>query len=389
MRGFCFLGRCEARQRMRWRVECAPMHSSRSTAPGRSALPLRVHSFLASATVVILACAAYRYAPFWYHRTQFGELYGPSSFPFTGGQFLFAAASFYILCLAVFFSLVRGTQPAKALRCLQVLGRFARDPFRVRREGLLPEDRLAVLTTLLKAFFAPMMVMSLMKFTDGALANGAEVFAKGSLWAGLQALLYAHAFMFFMYVILFVDVLLFTIGYLVESPRLGNEIRSVDPTVIGWVAALMCYPPFNALTGTILGSAVSDFPVFEDAMMHSVLNALLLVLMALYASASVALGWKASNLTHRGIIARGPYAVIRHPAYVCKNLAWWIGSMPLLAVAFDKSWLDGVQTVASVIGWSMIYVMRALTEEDHLRRVDGEYAAYAARVRYRFIPGIV
>jgi protein-S-isoprenylcysteine O-methyltransferase Ste14 len=33
-------------------------------------------------------------------------------------------------------------------------------------------------------------------------------------------------------------------------------------------------------------------------------------------------------------------------------------------------------------------VLRALTEEDHLRSVDGEYATYAAKVRFRFIPGV-
>jgi hypothetical protein len=30
-----------------------------------------------------------------------------------------------------------------------------------------------------------------------------------------------------------------------------------------------------------------------------------------------------------------------------------------------------------------------VTEEDHLRSVDGEYASYAAEVHYRFIPGVV
>ena len=45
--------------------------------------------------------------------------------------------------------------------------------------------------------------------------------------------------------------------------------------------------------------------------------------------------------------------------------------------------------LASVLGWTLLYVLRALTEEDHLRRVDGAYAAYAQRVRYRFVPGIV
>jgi protein-S-isoprenylcysteine O-methyltransferase Ste14 len=113
---------------------------------------------------------------------------------------------------------------------------------------------------------------------------------------------------------------------------------------------------------------------------------LLLTLMAVYSWASVALGWKASNLTHRGIVARGPYAVVRHPAYVCKNMAWWIGSAPLVMTAFSESTLSGVATLGSVVGWTLLYALRALTEEDHLRSVDGAYAAYAAKVRYRFVP---
>jgi protein-S-isoprenylcysteine O-methyltransferase Ste14 len=115
----------------------------------------------------------------------------------------------------------------------------------------------------------------------------------------------------------------------------------------------------------------------------------LLALMALYASASVALGFKASNLTHRGIVSRGPYRWVRHPAYTCKNLAWWIGAIPVVSAAFGTSWMQGVQTLAAVAGWSMLYVLRAVTEEDHLRGVDGDYAASAARVRWRFIPGVV
>ena len=189
-------------------------------------------------------------------------------------------------------------------------------------------------------------------------------------------------------VVLF-DVLLFTVGYLIESRRLGNEIRSVDPTLIGWAAALLCYPPFNTITSKILGAPVSDFPQFDDTALHFSLNILLLGLMAVYASASVALGLKASNLTHRGIVRRGPYAFIRHPAYVCKNLAWWVGSAPLLVTQFNLSFVAGIMTLASVIGWTLLYVLRALTEEDHLRRVDDAYGDYAAKVRYRFIPGLI
>ncbi len=102
----------------------------------------------------------------------------------------------------------------------------------------------------------------------------------------------------------------------------------------------------------------------------------------------MALGFKASNLTHRGIVARGPYALVRHPAYTSKNLAWWIGAISSVTAAFSHSLLDGIQAIASVIGVTMLYVLRALTEEDHLRSVDGECSAYAAKVRYRFIPGL-
>jgi protein-S-isoprenylcysteine O-methyltransferase Ste14 len=49
----------------------------------------------------------------------------------------------------------------------------------------------------------------------------------------------------------------------------------------------------------------------------------------------------------------------------------------------------GMLALGSMLGWALLYVLRAITEEDHLRSVDGDYAAYAARVRYRFIPGLL
>src|SRR5438105_5124360 len=357
-----------------------------ATAPALSVLPLRLKNFGASAAAVVLASTLYRLAP--YNQRQLDTLFGSSQFSFTGADFLVAAALAYIALLGVYFLAERDPVASKSLRFFRVVAALARSPATLRRRGLLRDDRVAVLATLLKAFFAPLMVMSLMVFCMSALANGAAIADSGISVDGFRELFDRRGYWFLMQLILFVDVLIFTVGYLVELPKLGNQIRSVDPTLIGWAAAMLCYPPFNKVTSAILGSPVTDFPQFDNPTAHLVLNFVLLALMAIYASASVALGFKASNLTHRGIIARGPYRLIRHPAYLCKNMAWWIGSVPLVSVAFSHSTFDGIQAVASVVGWTMLYVLRAFTEEDHLRGVDGEYAAYAAKVRWRFIPGV-
>lgn len=197
-------------------------------------------------------------------------------------------------------------------------------------------------------------------------------------------------FWFLFKLILFLDVFFFTIGYLIELPILKNEIRSVDPTLLGWIVALASYPPFNSITATIFGGGyAADFPQFSHPILHLSANVFLLGLMAIYASASVALNFKASNLTHRGIVASGPYRFIRHPAYVCKNLAWWIGLVPTLIIATEISMTETLITIGSMLGWSIIYLLRALTEEDHLRSVDNSYDQYCEKVKYRFIPGVI
>lgn len=353
-----------------------------------SAVALRWQNWAASSLLVAAGCALYQLSPF--NRKQMDAYYGSTSLVFTGTQFLLASALVYITVLALYF-LFFDPQPqaSKSLRLLRLLARFLRQPRASLGRGLSADDKLVLFTTLLKAFFGPMMTLSLMDFCFGAWRNGHAIFESGALQLGLLAVFNRHGFWFLLQLILFVDVFVFTVGYLVELPRLGNQIRSVETTLVGWIAALACYPPFNLVTVAILGSYKSEFPTFENPTVHLAMNAVGLVLMAIYAAASVALGMKASNLTHRGIVARGPYAVVRHPAYICKNAAWWIGSVPFVAQAFQGSTFAGVQALGSVVAWTAIYALRALTEEDHLRRVDGGYAAYAAKVRYRFIPGVI
>lgn len=356
--------------------------------PRASTLLLRLCNIAAASAVVVLACAAYTLAPH-NHRQMWATYPFGGDLALKGWEFLAWAAGGYILGLMGYYLAEGQPGRSKSLRFFAVILACLKSPARVVRGRLSREDRVAVLTTLLKAFFAPFMVMALMQHVLGAIVNGLAIVAGADAQLGWLEMFNRHGYWFAMKVILFADVVVFTVGYLVEVPRLKNEIRSVDPTLLGWAAALLCYPPFNQLTGAILGSSVSDFPKFDDPMTHVALNLLLLTLMAVYASASVALGLKASNLTHRGIVARGPYALIRHPAYTTKNVAWWIGSAPFVSLAFTQSWTAGAMAVATVAGWTLLYVLRAVTEEDHLRSVDAEYAAYAARVRYRFVPGVI
>lgn len=356
------------------------------TAAGE-ALRLRVQNAAASVTLVLFACGAYALAPI--HQPLLRRLYGAPEWAFSGLQFLVAAGLGYGVAVVLWMFADRAPKPSKSLRFFGVLGRLLRSPRELLAQGLDPVDRVAVLASLLKGFFGPLMALSLMSFCVGAWSNLQGILVASQAGASWRTLFDRYGFWLAFQVILFVDVAVFTVGYLVETTRLRNEIRSVDPTWLGWAAAMACYPPFNAVTLWILGSQVDEFPQFADPLVHVWANVALLVLMATYASASVAMGWKASNLTHRGIVERGPYAIVRHPAYVCKNMAWWIGSLPLVSVAFHQGWLQGLSAVASVAGWTLLYVLRALTEEDHLKRVDGEYAEYAKRVKWRFIPGVV
>lgn len=347
----------------------------------------RLKACLAGNLIVLMACTVYLLNP--YNEGWLARLYVIDGFGFTGRQFLAYTAAGYGLLLTTYVALVDASGPSKSVLFFRALARLVRAPVRIIRQGLPRDERVAVLATLLKMFFAPLMVMQLLIFTIGAIENGHALLSVGVVGQNLRTIFDRYGFWLTMQVILFIDVLIFTIGYLVESPRLGNTIRSVDPTLLGWIVVLLCYPPFNLFTGWIFGSATTEFPQFDDTGTHIVLNVVLLALMAIYASASVALGWKASNLTHRGIINRGPYAYVRHPAYTCKNIAWWIGAIPLVAEAFRGSVTAGLLALSSVVATTMLYTLRALTEEDHLRSVDDEYAAYAQRVRYRFIPGVV
>lgn len=271
------------------------------------------------------------------------------------------------------------------------LARNARDRMRLPlRFGFSPATTQAALALLLKFFFAPLMINWCLAHAGDMTGSIAQVFDGWNQGQRGRILFDSSLFWACFQAILFIDTFLFTIGYIVEIPALRNRIRSVDPTFLGWFVCIACYPPFNGVTAMYLEWQSNDFPQFQGDTLHFVANVTLLLLMAIYSWASVALGFKASNLTNRGIIARGPYSVIRHPAYAAKNLAWWIGAFPTLYVLWSTNNLKGLAyALFSLTCWSLIYGFRAITEERHLLMADNGYAEYMARVRHRFIPKVI
>ncbi|MGC9952738.1 MAG: isoprenylcysteine carboxylmethyltransferase family protein [Rhizomicrobium sp.] len=78
------------------------------------------------------------------------------------------------------------------------------------------------------------------------------------------------------------------------------------------------------------------------------------------------------------VVTTGPYRIVRHPMYA-GMLLFFVG-IPLLL----GSWI-GFVGVPLMVGLLMI---RTLIEESTLRKELAGYSEYAARVRYRFVPGV-
>jgi protein-S-isoprenylcysteine O-methyltransferase Ste14 len=237
-------------------------------------------------------------------------------------------------------------------------------------------ERVAILFLLVKAFFLPLMLNFFFDNYHSLISQAHSVGSASAIFSisGFNTFLFPLLFS----AILYVDTAFFTFGYIFESGFLHNRVRSVEPTFLGWTVALICYPPFNGLLSGYTKWYANDYAYFHNNKITFAVRILILSLMGIYSFASVNLGTKASNLTNRGIVGWGAYAIVRHPAYVTKNAAWWITIIPVLSLP----------AVAAMSTWSFIYFLRAVTEERHLSR-DPDYRAYCRKVRYRFIPGVI
>jgi len=178
-----------------------------------------------------------------------------------------------------------------------------------------------------------------------------------------------------------IDVQIAMVGYLVTCKPLDAQIRTANPHLAAWVAALICYPPFILMgEGGVLdyhhnGAEWPHWLAGQTALMW-VWAAALVILTAIYAWATVAFGLRFSNLTYRGVLTNGPYRFTRHPAYLSKNAYWWLATLPFLTTS--GSMVDAIRNTVILGLVSAVYYWRARTEERHLLAEDAKYREYHA-----------
>lgn len=241
--------------------------------------------------------------------------------------------------------------------------------------GTAPLDRAAVASHArawgVKAFFLVFMLAIVPGgFGDVVRRDAASMFA--------DPVALAQWLITFMFVI---DVVFATVGYLLTLRPLDAHIRSANPYAAAWTAALICYPPFTLMNeGGPLDYGFGNWR--EDSWMHwfwghpvllAGVGAVLVGLTMVYAWSTVAFGMRFSNLTNRGILTHGPYAWSRHPAYLSKNLFWWVGAMPWFTTG---SFVDAARATLMLGVVSAVYYWRAKTEERHLS-ADPAYVDYS------------
>ena len=219
---------------------------------------------------------------------------------------------------------------------------------------------------LIKGFFLPLMFIYFCKDIHGLVSLDLS-----------KIVSFKHFFDAFYDSIFLIDVGIVSMGYLLSLKLFDTHIRSAEPTMTGWVVALICYDPFASIIGRNYFNYSTDYPwgawLSGSPVAYVIWGSCILGLFCIYVWASVMFGCRFSNLTHRGILTNGPYRYSKHPAYISKNLAWWMISIPFLAqegfkVALSKSLL--------LFAFNVIYFLRAKTEEANLSS-DPVYVQYA------------
>lgn len=243
----------------------------------------------------------------------------------------------------------------------ELLGRLVTRRGAPRELGFLRQH---ALSWLVKAFFLPLMY----SFLPGQLESARNLLPQLGVTI-LGTVFFLHAMIFL------VDLLYAVVGYMCTFRITDTHIRTAEPTFFGWAVAVVCYQPFwdffyqqyiryhNTNWHQWLG---------DDVWMLAAWGGAIILCDAVYAWATVCFGARFSNVSYRGTITSGPYRLTRHPAYLFKNISWWLMAVPFVPVlGWEESW----RACLALVFNNLIYYWRAKTEERHLMQYP-EYREY-------------
>jgi len=230
------------------------------------------------------------------------------------------------------------------------------------------EHKQLLLSFSLKSFFIPLMFGWLHMAAASLLNMDAPTLSNWTIWLFNLGLC--------------IDLLIGAAGYVFISKLFGTEMRSVDDHWLGWASCLVCYPPL--FTYLRVATDQVDTYVWTDWLdagnpLYWLWATLSVSSWVIYWLSTVAFGFRFSNLSYRGLVDVGPYRWCKHPAYLAKNIYWWISTVPFFGA------LSAHEVTRNVLGLTLlssIYYVRAKTEERHLSKFP-EYRAYAQRIRER------
>ncbi len=233
------------------------------------------------------------------------------------------------------------------------------------RSTRLP-TRQFMLSLSLKIFFIPTMygflVVSLTVLLDQGLPGSFSHFIR---WLFLFGVSY--------------DLTVATAGYVFCSRLFGNDIRGIDQTWGGWAACLVCYPPFLYLIHQMRDGA--DFIVWTDwlspdSALYWIWGGMICLTWFVYWISTAHFGLRFANLSWRGLVDVGLYRYVKHPAYLSKNLYWWLHAVPFAGYLSGMDLFLHLLVMSTI---SLVYFIRAKTEERHLVQYP-EYRAYLSRM---------
>lgn len=182
-----------------------------------------------------------------------------------------------------------------------------------------------------------------------------------------------------------IDMLIGIFGYLFSSAIINNQIIDTDSNLLGWIFALLCYPPLVWIMRKVneqQDSLIWSQLISQDNVLYWVLFIIINMTWIIYWLATFEFGMTFSNLCYRRLIDKGVYRYSKHPAYIAKNLYWWLYTLPFMGVAFvSAEWWKNILGLFFV---SLIYYGRAKSEERHLMKF-AEYRAYYYKIEKRGI----